>query len=156
MASMISYLLTFLSIMFWFFRLIVAYCFSMEIDIGFEPLNMWVEIALLFASVPCIILMIRRNLLGTFIYAFMYWMYFGSDLIMIINSILQGTFTFSMTSTAVAAIVGVGIPVFNLFDVYLNKNRAGKFGDKKTDWFYKNKDYDRQFDERADKNNYKF
>lgn len=155
MISMISYLLTFLSIMFWFFRLIVGYCYTMEIDIGFEPLNLGIEIVLLFVSVPCIILMIRRNLLGTFIYALMYWMYFGSDLIMVISQIIDGTYTNSLTSTAVAAIVGVGIPLFNLIDVYVNKNRTGKFGDKKTDWFYKNKDYDRKFDERADKNNYK-
>ena len=27
--------------------------------------------------------------------------------------------------------------------------------DKKTDWFYTNEQYDRQLDERADKNNYR-
>ena len=28
--------------------------------------------------------------------------------------------------------------------------------DKKTDWFYKNEQFDRKFDERADRNEYKF
>ena len=155
MISMISYLLTFLTILFWLFRLMVAYCFSMEIDIGFVPLNMTVELIMLAVSVPCIVLMIKRNLLATFIYAMMYWMYFGSDLIMTISAMMEGNVAIAMTSTAVAAIVGVGIPVFNLLDVYINKNRVGKSGDKQTDWFYKNKDYDRQFDERADRNNYR-
>lgn len=155
MISMISYLLTFLTIIFWGFRFVVAYCFSMEIDIGFVPLNMGIEIALLFASVPCIILMIRRNLLATFIYAMMYWLYFGSDLIFTISSMMDGNTGIAMTSTAIAAFVGVGIPVFNLIDVYINKNRVGKSGDKKTDWFYRNKAYDREFDERADRNNYR-
>lgn len=154
MISMISYLLTFLTIMFWAFRLIVAYCFTMEINIGFEPLNLVVEIVLLFASVPCIILMIRRNLLATFIYAMMYWLYFGADLIMVVSAMIDGT-AITDTSRAIAAFVGVGIPVFNLIDVYINKNRVGKSGDRKTDWFYKNKDYDREFDERADRNNYR-
>ncbi len=154
MISMISYLLTFLTLMFWAFRLIVAYCFSMQIDIGFEPLNIGVEIALLFASVPCIILMIRRNLLATFIYAMMYWLYFGTDLIITITAMVNGE-AITDFSTAIASFVGVGIPVFNLIDVYINKNRVGKSGDRKTDWFYKNKDYDRQFDERADRNNYR-
>ena len=27
---------------------------------------------------------------------------------------------------------------------------------KKTDWFFQNKDFDRQYDERADRNQYKF
>ena len=155
MISMISYLLTFLTILFWLFRLMVAYCFSMEIDIGFVPLNMTVELIMLAVSVPCIVLMIKRNLLATFIYAMMYWMYFGSDLIMTISAMMEGNVAIAMTSTAVAEIVGVGIPVFNILDVYINKNRVGKAGDKQTDWFYKNKDYDRQFDERADRNNYR-
>lgn len=155
MISMISYLLTFLTILFWLFRLMVAYCFSMEIDIGFVPLNMTIELIMLAVSVPCIVLMIKRNLLATFIYAMMYWMYFGSDLIMTVSSMMEGNVAIATTSTAVAAIVGVGIPVFNLLDVYINKNRVGKSGDKQTDWFYKNKDYDRQFDERADRNNYR-
>ena len=42
-----------------------------------------------------------------------------------------------------------------LFDVLLDKNRKAHPTDKKTDWFYKGKQYDRQLDERADKNNYR-
>jgi len=128
----------------------------MEIDIGgFVPLNMWVEMAILFASVPCLILMMKRNLLATFIYALMYWMYFGTDLIMTITSAMDGNVATIFTSTGLASIVGVAIPVLNLFDVYFNKNRAMTFGNTKTDWFFKNKDYDRQYDERADRNNYR-
>ena len=33
------------------------------------------------------------------------------------------------------------------------KNSGGN--NKKTDWFYGNKDFDRKYDERADKNQYK-
>lgn len=43
-----------------------------------------------------------------------------------------------------------------MFDLILDKNRKAHPVDKKTDWFYKNKDFDRQYDERADKNQYKF
>ena len=41
-------------------------------------------------------------------------------------------------------------------DIFLNKDRKGSTRDKKTDWFYTNKDYDRKLDDRADKNQYKF
>ena len=37
----------------------------------------------------------------------------------------------------------------------LDKNRVNNPKDKKTDWFYKGEQYDRQLDERADKNNYR-
>ena len=40
--------------------------------------------------------------------------------------------------------------------VLLDKNRKAHPVDKKTDWFYKNEKFDRQFDERADRNEYKF
>ena len=36
-----------------------------------------------------------------------------------------------------------------------DKNRKAHPKDKKTDWFYKNEQYDRKLDERADKNNYR-
>ena len=51
--------------------------------------------------------------------------------------------------------IGILIPFVALIDVLLDKNRKLNPTDKKTDWFYKNKDYDRKLDERADKNNYR-
>ena len=80
MVSMISYLLTFLAILFWIFRLVVALAFSMDMDIGFVPLNMNIEIILLFLTIPCIILVIKRNIIGAFIYLVLYIAYFGKDL----------------------------------------------------------------------------
>ena len=49
----------------------------------------------------------------------------------------------------------LGLALAALFDVLLDKNRKAHPTDKKTDWFYKNKDYDRKLDDRADKNNYR-
>ena len=51
--------------------------------------------------------------------------------------------------------IGILIPLIALIDVLLDKIEKLNPTDKKTDWFYKNKDYDRQLDERADKNNYR-
>ena len=42
-----------------------------------------------------------------------------------------------------------------IFDLLLDKNRKAHPKDKKTDWFYKNEQYDRKLDDRADKNNYR-
>ena len=40
-------------------------------------------------------------------------------------------------------------------DVNVNKDKKDNPKDKKTDWFYKNEQFDREKDERADKNNYR-
>ena len=40
-------------------------------------------------------------------------------------------------------------------DLLLDKNRKENPKDKKTDWFYKNEEFDRKLDDRADKNNYR-
>ena len=53
------------------------------------------------------------------------------------------------------ALVGIAIPLFAFFDVLLDRNRKAHPTDKKTDWFYKNAEYDRKMDERADKNQYR-
>ena len=53
-------------------------------------------------------------------------------------------------------LVGIIIPVLTFIDILLNKNRTLGKGKKKEDWFYNNEAYDRQFDERADRNQYKF
>ena len=37
----------------------------------------------------------------------------------------------------------------------MDKNRTNHPVDKKTDWFYKNEEFDRKLDDRADKNNYR-
>ena len=46
MRSLASYLLLIFMIMFWAFRLIVAFTTSMGIDIGFTPIDMNIEIVL--------------------------------------------------------------------------------------------------------------
>jgi hypothetical protein len=53
------------------------------------------------------------------------------------------------------AFVGVILPIFILFDLAFDANRKAHPRDKKTDWYYTNKKYDRNMDERADKNNYR-
>ena len=51
--------------------------------------------------------------------------------------------------------MGIVIPTLTFLDILFNKSRKGKGGDKNTDWFFTNKDYDREFDERSDRNQYR-
>lgn len=51
---------------------------------------------------------------------------------------------------------GVLISLLSVLDIFLNKNRQGVVKNKKTDWFYTGKEYERNLDERANKNQYNF
>ena len=56
---------------------------------------------------------------------------------------------------AFISLIGVILPIAVLFDLKIDKNRKANPVDKKTDWYYKDEKYDREMDERADKNNYR-
>lgn len=149
MVGMLSYLISFLGILFWGFRLVVVFCASMEIEFAITPININLEIALLFLSIPCFALVLKRNVIGAFAYFILFTAYFGNDLY---NCIMNNK---GNVETMLIDALGVILPLISFIDILVNKNRMGSGEDKKTVWFYGNKEYDREFDERADRNNYR-
>lgn len=149
MIGMFSYLISFLGIIFWAFRLVVVFCATMEIDFPVTPINLNIEIAVLFLSIPCFALILKRHLGGAFAYFIIFTAYFGNDLY---SCITNGT---GGIQTIMVDALGVILPLITLIDIAVNKDRMGTAEDKKTVWFYGNKEYDRELDERADKNNYR-
>jgi hypothetical protein len=148
--------------MFWFFRAIVCLEASGKEEFIIVPLNLGLEIALLFATVPCFILIFKRNLIGATFYFGMYGAYFGTALYQSYEAYMgmgeitvDNTFVVPNTVNLIVCAFGVIIPLLTFLDILVNKNRNRFNGDKKTDWYYKNSDYDRQYDERADRNQYK-
>ena len=156
MISLFSWLITMLAGMFWFFRMVVTFMATIGKDMIIIPTNTNMEIALLFITLIALVLIIKRNMLGAFIYLVSYGAYFGMD---VVNSILrikaQGAGIAESTALMVS-FMGVVLAVLVFFDILFNKNRKGSVKDKKTDWFYTNKDFERNYDERADRNQYKF
>lgn len=156
MKNLSSYLLLFFMIMFWIFRIIVAFTTSMGIDIGFTILNMNTEIILLFVTLLCVILVAKRKLLGAILYGVGYGMYFGVDVYNALSKILDGAvLNLQQGSSLLVSFIGIVIPIAVIFDLLIDKNRKAHPVDKKTDWFYKNEQYDRKIDERADQNQYR-
>ncbi len=155
MKSIASYLLTIFMVMFWIFRVIVAFTASMGIDIGFVPMNMNMEIILLFFCIPCIILVAKRKLIGAILYIIAYGAYFGIDLLNIVTGIMSGSTTLVEYTRALSSFIGIVLPIAVLFNLLADKSRMAHPVDKKTDWFYKNKEFDRKLDSRADKNQYR-
>ena len=157
MKNLSTWLLVMFMVMFWIFRVVVAFTTQYKIDFGgITAMNMNIEVILLFVVLACLILIIKRSLIGALIYLLAYGMYFGVDLYNNILTIISSeVLNPSVALNAFISLIGMIIPIAVLFDVLLDKNRKAHPVDKKTDWFYKNEQYDRKLDERADKNNYR-
>lgn len=156
MKNLSSWLITIFVMMYWLFRVIVAITGSMDMDFIVSPINTNIEIALLFVVLICIPFIFKRKLLGAIVYLGAYGWYFGRGLIEnIIKIINNETLSMQTYTDMFFALIGVALPILVLFDILLDKTRMKNPTDKKTDWFYKNEQYDRKLDERADKNNYR-
>ena len=156
MITLFSYLLTFFSIAFWIFRVIVTLTFQLDMPMFAEPLNVDAEIIVLFLTIPCILLVIKRKIMGAALYVALYVSYFGTALYNSIISMQNVGINLLNSSDIMLLAVGVLIPILTFLDLCINKNRVRFQADKKTDWFYQNEAFDRKYDERADKNQYKF
>lgn len=156
MKNFSTWMIVMLAVIFWIFRVVVAVTASMAFEFMATPMDLTVEIVLLFVTLLSFILIVKRKVLGALLYLATYSLYFGVDLFNNISLLLDGaTLTLTQYTNLFFSFVGMLLPIAVLFDMLLDKNRLNHPKDKKTDWFYTNKDYDRQLDERADKNNYR-
>lgn len=161
MKNFSTWMLVMFMAMFWVFRIIVAFTYEIGIDFGgIEPFNQTMEIILLFLVLVCMILIVKRKIIGALIYLLAYGMYFGTNLITGINTLATATSDINVSNLGLylnifISLIGIAIPTAILFDLLLDKNRKNNPKDNKTDWFYKNEQYDRKMDDRADKNNYR-
>lgn len=156
MKNLSSWLIVMFIIMFWAFRIIVAVTGSMGIDFFVTPIDNNIEIILLFVVLLCVPFIFKRKLIGAIIYLLAYGWYFGRELLQNVMQLINGeTLAISTYLTMFIALIAIALPIIAVFDILLDKNRMKNPVNKETDWFYKNEQYDRKLDERADKNNYR-
>lgn len=148
-----SYFCTMMAVMFWIFRLILAIAPSMSLEIPFETTNLEIEIIVLFLSIIGLIGVFKRKTFLTAIYLGVYFAFFGYE----VYSITQGKEKIEGKDliNVVLSISGIVIAALNFVDVLINPERKGKKRNTKTDWYYNTDKYERELDERADKNQYK-
>ncbi len=156
MTSLSSYLITSFAGMFWLSRVVISLCYTLGADIGIKPLNSTIEITLLFVTLICIVFIIKRNIFGALVYFVVYGLYFGNDFYQGIVKVINEESGMTNYVTLLLSFLGILIPFFTVMDIFLNKDRNGMVKDKKTDWFYNNKAFDRKHDNRVDENQYKF
>ena len=160
MKNFSTWMLVLFMIMFWVFRVIVVLMDELNLDFGgIEPLNASLEIILCFVVFVCIILVVKRKMTGGLLYLLSYGMYFGVNVYDSINGIINVTTESASNllnyTNIFISIVAMILAVAVVLDLLADKSRKLNPKDKKTDWFYKNKDFDRKLDDRADKNNYR-
>ncbi len=159
MKNLSSWLIAIFAFMFWGFRVITTILYSLGTEFVAEPIDLTMEIALLFITFICICFITKRKLLPSIIYLISHLAYYGiylyQNIISIINEEELINAGIDNYLSILIAFVGIIIPIAAFFDVLLDKNRKAHPVDKQTDWFYKNKDFDRKLDERADKNQYR-
>ena len=161
MKNFSTWMLVMFMAMFWVLRIIIAFTYEMGGSFGgIEPFNQTMEIILLFVVLACMLLVVKRKMIGALIYLLAYGMYFGTSLITGITTLITASSDITISNAGMylntfISLIGIAIPVAVLFDLLLDKNRKANPKDKKTDWFYKNEQFDRKMDERADKNNYR-
>lgn len=152
--SMFSLLMGLFAIIFWILRVAVAFTASMNIEFFLTPLNLPVEIILTFVTLISIILIFRKSIIGALIYLLSYWGYFG----VYIYNIFQKAEEIVMLDylNVFVSIIGIILPFIIFMDVgFSQSSKKTSSKTKKTDWYYQNEKFDRQYDERADKNQYK-
>ena len=113
------------------------------------------EIAMIFLALICFVFIAKRKFLGSIVYMIGYLGYFGVYLFKNLQAMQAGTGMMDDYINVLFSLAGVALPLFTFLDLLLDKNRQAHPTDKKTDWFYNNKKYDMEKDERADKNNYR-
>lgn len=155
MKNLSSWLIAIFAFAFWGYRVVTTTLYSMGTEIILPPMDITMEIVLLFITFVCICFIAKRKLLPTLIYLLAHVLYYGVYIYQNVEAIINSSASLDLYMSLFVCLIAVIIPLAAFFDVLLDKNRKANPVDKQTDWFYKNKDYDRKLDERADKNQYR-
>ena len=149
--ELLSYMVNMFAIMFWLFRVYVALMVSSGSEIQFTTPGLELEITVIFITLISIFMIFKRNLIFASIYLGTYFAFFTYGIALMNGNIS----TNKQLLNAMVMIAGIIIALLNFLDVMFNKNRKGSTKDNKTDWFYATVKYEREYDERADRNQYK-
>ena len=142
-----TYLLVMFMIIFWIVRIAVTLMSQFGKDfMEMVPMNETFEIAILFATLLCLVLVVKRKLIGSLLYITLHAIYFGGDVTNKLSIIANNeTLTLGQSMQFMFSMLGIILPLAVLIDLLLDKNRKNNPKDKKTDWFYQNEEYYEDF-----------
>ena len=162
MANFSTWMIALFMIAFWLFRAFITVCTQFSIDVlGIVAYDFNVEVIITFITLACILLVVKRKIIGALIYLAIYGVYFGEHLINNVLPIIQGqsSLNMDMSLNLIIDMVAIILAIFAVADTLLDKSRKANPIDKNTDWYFKNEKYDEELkarDKREDSNHYKF
>ena len=113
-------------IMFWMIRVVVALGTELKWDLnGLEPLNMQIEVGLLFLTLVCIILVAKRKIVGGLIYLLSYGMYYGTFVVNNLETLqnaVEGGVDINLYMQLFVSLIGVILPIAVMLDLLADKN----------------------------------
>ena len=143
---------------FWVFRIIVALAVQHGGDFGgFISFDNTFEIILLFVTLVCFLLVVKRKIIGGIIYLAGYAWYFGGYIFKnLIPILVEGQeMDIVVLQNSIVGMIGIIIALVVVIDIAFERTKTKHFTDNKTDWYFGTDKYDREMDERADKNQYR-
>ena len=93
MRNFTTWLIVIFGFMFWGFRVAGAFAAGTGMDFMIKPMDLAIEIPVLFISFTCICFIIKRKILAAIIYLVTHGFYYGVFLYQNINTILYGQVT---------------------------------------------------------------
>ena len=153
--TMAHYLIVMFMVMLMIFRFVVLFTTVIGIDFPVKSANENIEIGMIVLTLLCIILFTKTKLSGAIIYLVSSFAYYGPEFIKLLPVAMNGVTSTDMAVQRFVLMIELVIPIFALFILIYDKKQELHPVDKKTDFFYKGDQYDRKYDERADKNNYR-
>ena len=141
-----SYLINIFGFMYVLFRVYVVRMVTTGRYVQFASVYPKVDIVLMFLAIIALVFILKRSIVWAAIYLGSYFAYFGYC--------LSISFPAGDKVNSLMYIVGITLALLNFLDVLVNKNTTSNKVNN-TNWFYGNEKYTRQYDERADKNQYK-
>ena len=123
MKKLSTYLLVMFMILFWIIRIIVTLSTEMGKDfMGMVAMNETFEIALLFATLLCVVLVAKRKIIGSLLYLTLHAIYYGGDITTKLNAISNNnTLTLGENMQLMFSILGIILALAVLIDLLLDK-----------------------------------
>ena len=91
MKKLSTYLLVAFMVMFWIFRIVLAFTNSIGIDMGFRIANINIEVILLFVNLVLILLVAKRKMIGAIAYLLVNVWYFGPTMLAAFTTLSEGS-----------------------------------------------------------------
>lgn len=152
--ELMSYLFSMFAVFYWLFRIVVSLSPSLNLNLPFVSANPTFEIVLLFVSLLGLVGIFKRKTFLTAINLAGFFAYYGYEISLIIGDSIDELSALDMQYIFIYSL-GILIALLNFLDVLLNKERKGSTKDEKIDWYYDEGRFEREGDDRSDKNRYR-